>query len=86
MKIDFNYSGKNLMLVYNDNGTLEYIINAETNEKMIIEYTQVGIGYEITKNNGYIPMSMCNAIYVRIMDLNVFVPKYIFILNNELKE
>jgi hypothetical protein len=86
MKINFDYNGKSLVLVYADNGILEHIINTETNKKMMIEYTQVGGGYEMTKNNGYVPMSMCNAVYVRIMELDVFVPKFIFIPNNKLEE
>ena len=86
MKINFDYNGKNLVLVYDDNGILEHIINTETNKKIMVEYTQVGSGYEMTENNGYIPMGMCNAVYVRIMELNVFVPKFIFIPNNKLEE
>lgn len=79
MKINFDYSGIKMMLVYADNGILEHIINIKTGNKMMMEYTQVGTGYEMESHNGYVPMKMCNAVYVRIMSLDVFVPKFIFI-------
>lgn len=93
MKVNLDYKGKQLIIVYDDNGVLEHIINSETNEKMMIEFTQVGSGYEI---NNYVQMTICNAIhsritemdicnavYVRIMEIDVYVPKFIFILNNK---
>lgn len=64
----------------------KYVKITETNKKMMVEYTQIGTGYEMTKNNGYVSMNMCNAVYVRIVELNVFVPKFIFISNDKLKE
>ena len=83
MEINFDYNGNKLVLVYSEKGTLEYVINTKDNKKMMIEYTQVGRGYEISGNNGYISMDNCNAVYVRIMGIDVFVPKYIFILNKK---
>jgi hypothetical protein len=85
MKINFEYKGKKIVLVYDDNGRLEHIVDTETDKKMMIEYTQVGSGFEINMNNhnGYIPMKMCNAVYVRIMELDIFVPKFIYIPNVE---
>lgn len=50
---------------------------------MMFEFTQIGSGYEISKNNGYISMDVCNATYVRIMELDLFVPKFIFISNDK---
>jgi hypothetical protein len=81
MKILFEYKKTNLLLVYGDNGVLEYVLDIAKNRKLMVEYTQVGTGYEFSANNGYVPMSMCNAVYVRIMDLDLFVPKFIFIPN-----
>lgn len=81
MEIIYNFSGTNVIAKYDVDGYLENVTNIETQEKMMIEYTQYGLGYEFTDNNGYINMKMCNAVYVRIMDLNVFIPKFIFILN-----
>ncbi len=96
MKINFDYKGKNLMLVYGDNGILEHIINTETNEKMMIEYTQncrtninliktiideryVPSSFFYTKIKKNLRMSVCSAVYVRIIELDVFIPKFIFI-------
>ena len=83
MKVNFEYKGKDLELVYDDEtGILSYVIDIKNNEKMMVQYTLSGSGYEMTKDNGYMPMDMCNAVYVRIMALDVFVPKFIFIPNH----
>lgn len=83
MKIPFEYNGRNLILTYNERGILDNVVDIATDRKMMVEYTQVGTGFEFTTNNGYLSMSMCNAVYVRIMDLDVFVPKFIFIPNSD---
>jgi hypothetical protein len=82
MKIVYDFSGTIVIAKYDNVGCFEHVINTETQKKMMVEYTQIGTGYEITDDNGYIKMKMCNAVYVRIMDLDVFIPKFIFILNN----
>jgi len=84
MKINLNYCDSELILEYNKKGILDYVIDNKTGKKLMVEYTQVGTGYELTKNNGFILMEMCNAVYVRIMELNIFVPKFIFIPNDEI--
>jgi len=82
MEINFNYNGNDLILVYDDNGILEHIINTtKNNKKMMFQFIQHGMGYELEKNNEYMSMDVCTAIYVRIMELDVFVPKFIFIPN-----
>lgn len=82
MKLKFKYNGEEFILKYNnETGVLEYVLDPNCGKKMLIEYTQVGEGYEFTHNNGFVDMDMCNAVYVRIMHLDVFVPKYIFIPN-----
>ena len=81
MKIHLKYDNTDMLLVYGDSGILSHIIDIETGRKMMVEYTQVGHGYEMTEHNGYIPMEMCNAVYVRIVDIDLFVPKFIFIPN-----
>lgn len=83
MEINFDYNGNKLILVYSDKGTLEHVINTKDNKKMMIEFSQCGCGYEINRNNGFITMDVCDAIYVRIMEIDVFVPKFIFIKNNK---
>jgi hypothetical protein len=70
-----------LIVLYGDNGILDHVIDYNTGKKMMVEYTQEGSGYELTKNNGYVEMSMCNAVYVRIIDLDIFVPKFLYIRN-----
>jgi hypothetical protein len=82
MEISYDFSGTKVIAEYDNAGCFEHVINVKTQRKMMVEYTQIGTGYEITDDNGYIKMKMCNAVYVRIMDLDVFIPKFIFILNN----
>ena len=81
MKIDFTHKGTKMILNYGTNGSLDRVTNCETNKNMMMEYTQIGTGYEMSEHNGYMKMDMCNGVYVRIVDLDVFVPKYIFISN-----
>lgn len=81
MKIEFDYKEIKMILVYDVDGSFEHVINLDNNEKMMVEYTQVGSGYEYTENNGYVKMTMCNAVYIRIIELDVFIPKFMFIPN-----
>jgi hypothetical protein len=85
MEINFNYSDRELILVYNKHGILDYVTDSNTGDKMMLELNQVGSGYEMEKNNGYIPMDICKATYIRIMDLDIFIPKFIFIPQKNLK-
>ncbi len=82
MKIPFEYNGRNLILTYNERGILDNVLDTATDCNMMMEYTQVGTGYEFSTHNGYVRMDMCNAVYIRIMELDVFVPKFIFIPNS----
>ena len=86
MEINFDYLGTKMILVYDDKGILSHIINTKTEKKMMVQYTQFGTGYDMSNNNGYVQMKMCNAVYVRIMDLDVFVPKFIFIPSDKSNE
>ena len=52
MEINFDYNGNKLVLVYSDKGTLEHVINTKDNNKMVVEFSQRGCGYEISRNNG----------------------------------
>jgi hypothetical protein len=83
MIIIYNFSGREITAKYDADGYLEHVTDIATGKKMMVEYTQFGTGYEFTNNNGYTDMRMCNAVYVRIMDLDIFVPKFIFILNKQ---
>jgi len=81
MKIELE--NKNIEINYNDDGVLKNVLDLSNGENMMVEYTQVGSGYDFTSHNGYVKMDMCNAIYVRIMKLDIFIPKFLFI-NNQL--
>jgi hypothetical protein len=83
MKINFEYKETKMILDYDNEGYLNHITNSETGKKMMVEYTQYGSGYEFTHNNGYVAMDMCHAVYVRIMELDLFIPKFIFIPNKK---
>ena len=72
---------KDIMVSYNQNGYLENITDIANDEKMMFEFYQEGIGYEIGKTKGYMVMDKCDASYVRIMELDYFIPKYLFIKN-----
>ena len=83
MEIYLKHSDKRLFLVYDDKGVLEHVIEGDSEEKMMLEYTQEGNGYEFEDHNGYVKMRTCKAIYVRIMDLDIFVPKFIYIKQHD---
>lgn len=83
MKINFEYSGFKMILNYDSEGVLQYVINESTGKKMMRETNQVGDGIERKEHNGYVKMPICSATYERIIDADVFVPKFIFIPNTK---
>ena len=72
---------KDIMVSYNQDGMLEFITDIANDEKMMFEFYQEGLGYEIGKTKGFMVMDKCDASYVRIMELDYFIPKYLFIKN-----
>jgi len=84
MKINFNYNEINIEITYNENGYLDTVKNTNTEEYFIIESRFQGRGIEIKKEQfliggtGYV----CDARYVRIVELDIFIPRFIFIKNN----
>ena len=82
MEVILKLSGVNVMLTY-DNGCLEHITNVDTGTKMMMEVMQAGCGFKIKEEIMMIfgPSNVCDARYVRIMDLDIFVPKFLFICN-----
>lgn len=75
---------KDIMFSYDTNGMLEYVTDVETKKKLMMETVQEGVGYEIHENHGaFIKAEVCDARYVRIMELDYFVPKYLFIENGK---
>lgn len=87
MKIDFEYNDNKLVLFYDDKtGVLSEVYNTVNDKNMMVEYTQEGSGIVQRQTNGYVDMDGCEAVYVRIIDLDVFVPKFIFIKNIFIKK
>jgi hypothetical protein len=74
---------KDIMASYNQDGMLEYVTDIANDRKMMFEFYQEGLGYEIGKTKGYVVMEKCDASYVRIMELDYFIPKYLFIKNDK---
>ena len=88
IKINFEYSGISMEITYDEKGCLDTVKNINTNEFMMLESMIKGVGFKIKDdifmfgdNN-----NVCDARYVRIMDIDVFIPKFIFIPNIDLKE
>lgn len=82
MKTNFEYCGNEIEVTYNDDGYLDYVKNLTTNKYMMIESKIFGTGYSITNDNSMFGnIDICNSTYVRIMDLDVFIPRLIFIKN-----
>ena len=87
MKINLKYLEFELELTYNEKGYLETVYNNKTNKYMMLESKMNGIGFDIKKekfiiNNG--EGSVCDARYIRIIDIDIFIPKFIFIPNVKL--
>lgn len=83
MKINFEYSGVKLEVTYNDNGFLEFVKDIDTDKYLMIESKVKGTGYEI-KEEGFMiggKSNVCDARYVRIMDVDIFIPRLMFIKN-----
>lgn len=81
MKVKFTYCDIELEITYDEDGVFEYVTNLNTEKKMMIEIMQEGHGYTIKENQGYIHMDVCDARYVRIMELDLFIPRLLFIKN-----
>ena len=85
--VNIVHNNVNIEITYNDKGYLDQIKNIDTNEYLIIESKISGIGYNLKKEKfifGNDTTNVCDARYVRIMDLDIFVPKFIFIINQKI--
>ena len=78
MNIKLKHFVTEIEIAYNDKGVLEHITNLSTGKHMMLETFQVGSGYEIERE-GFMGMNVCNATYVRIIELDLYVPRLIFI-------
>ena len=85
MKIPFKCLGHDLLLEYdNKSGILEQVTNVKTNKPMMIESRFTSSNYQIKKEKFMIggESNVCDARYVRIMDMDIFIPHLIFIVND----
>jgi len=84
MKIKFKYLGKNIEITYNeDNGYLDYVKDLDTDEYLTIESKFQGRGIDIKKESFMIGgvSDVCDARYSRIVELDIFIPRFIYIKN-----
>lgn len=81
MKIQIEYLKYKLELTYHKNGFFEYAKDLKTNEFLMIESKFSGNGYEIKPEKFMIggESNVCDARYVKIMSIDLFVPYHIFI-------
>jgi hypothetical protein len=86
MEIIIDYLENKLKLSYNDVGILDTVFNMKTKEYMLIESKLNGTGIKIKEESFMIggKSNVCDARYVLIKDLDIFVPKYIIIPNKKL--
>lgn len=84
MKTNFEYCGIQIEITYNDNGYLEFVKNITTNEYLMIESKISGTGFTIDEDDSMFgKLNICKSTYARIMDLDIFIPRMIFIVNNK---
>ena len=84
MTVTFKYNDILIHLHYdNSDGHLLYAVNQSTGKKMMLEKYETDAGYRIETKHDYITMQVCNVDCVRIVDLDLFVPKFIFIKNKQ---
>ncbi len=72
--------------VYDEQGCLECVKNLDTKEYMMIEIKMKGCGYEIKRDSFMMDnyqTNFCDARYVRIMEIDTFVPRLIIIPNKK---
>lgn len=82
MIVNLEHSGISMEISYDNDGYLEHVKNLNLNKYMMIETKQEGCGYKIKTDNFLMKMDVCDARYVRIMELDIFIPRLIFIINN----
>ncbi|MFA5586448.1 MAG: hypothetical protein WDA02_07895 [Saccharofermentanales bacterium] len=84
MKIKFKHLGKNIEITYNeDNGYLDYVKDLDTDEYLTIESKFQGKGIDIKKESFMIGSisNVCDARYARLIELDIFIPRFIYIKN-----
>lgn len=80
--ISFKYKGVLVQLQYsNDDGHFQYALNQATGKKMMKETYDEDDGYRLVEKTFPVKIMACNVDCVRLIDLDIFVPKFIFIKN-----
>ena len=83
MEITYVFPDKTPVVAkYDKDGYFEHVSEILTGKKLMCEHTQFGSGYEIVdavSKGGFISMPMCEAVYIRIIDFDIYIPKFIFI-------
>lgn len=81
MVVNLEHSGISMEIWYSEDGVFDHVKNIGNGNFMMIETKQEGMGYTIKRDNYIMPMDICDARYVRIMELDIFIPRLIFITN-----
>jgi len=84
MIISFKHNGILIHLHYDGvDGHLLYAINQSNGKKMMRESYDEDDGYRFVEKTWPVKIMTCNVDCVRIIELDLFVPKFIFIKNNK---
>jgi hypothetical protein len=82
MIISFKYKGILIQLHYHSvDGHFLYAVNQLTGKKMMRETYDEDDGYRFIEKTWPVKTMTCNVDCVRIIELDIFVPKFIFIKN-----
>jgi len=81
IKVEIKKDDFKLDIFYNDKGRFEYVENHATGEAMMVEIIMKGCGWEIAKKGSlaFGETIVCDASYVRVLEVNVFIPRLLFI-------
>jgi len=84
MTVTFKYNDILIHLHYdNVDGRFLYAVNQSTGKKMMRETYDEDDGYRFVEKNWPVKTETCNVDCIRIVDLDLFVPKFIFIPNKK---
>jgi hypothetical protein len=74
-------NGFEMLVHYNNEGEFQHVLNTKTQKNMMVEFCQIGKGFEIEKSkDSFIPMMVVsNATYMYVIEANIYIPKFLFI-------
>ena len=81
MEVSYNYNELEFTAYYDEDGYLKFVKDNIHNKALMIESIQEGKGFNISKSSFMMDGFTCHGMYVRVMDINLFIPKFIFIKN-----